>query len=756
MTNEIRLDGCKPVPLASYLKALGILRLVAEQADKDVKGWWRDERFHLKTKLSREGLASFFLNDYAPSPIIAPWNGGSGFYPKDNTAGIKPIEQGDAPRFCKIKSAIQLGRFTVQKLGFQQSPKDDDKHDMIASIRSAAEDELLPWIDAAVAMTTVRLAFPALLGTGGNDGRLDFTNNYFQRLVELFDPATGKPRASDSLFCAAAFGDVVTGVKNAAIGQFAPAEAGGPNSTSGFEGAAGVNPWNFVLMLEGALLTASGVVRRFASEDRSAASFPFAVGAAAAGSGSNSSIEESDARGEFWAPLWNSASGADEVLALFREGRIAQTRRSLQDGVDAALAIGAVGADRRVAAFQRFGFQQRQGLAFLATPLRRHTVHLAPSAQLATDLGMRGWLERVRRQGRSDRTPAQLVAAVRQLEDGLIDLSADSDTALPAQQAIIAIGRIARIAGASNKLREAIAPPPFLRRDWIVACGDSAEVRLASALAGLWLDQRITNREGAQERGGDETDGVYAQQTKKDAYRFRNHITPLAPRGHKDWPAWTDSGASAETVWTEGALVDSLIALALRRSVLATQTLAGGGAFAGAPARSARLADVAGFLACDLDDALIGDLALGFAWVGAKGDLPPTKPSDKASKKNDAPALPLAYTAIKPIFAAPLRNTKPGKDPPPVRSTPKFVPTIAPLLAGGGATEAFRAAIRRAQADGLATPFHDAEITGINARRILAALMFPISGAGLTSCLDRAYPEDLDDHQNERADSDAA
>ena len=36
---EIMLHGCTPEPLMSYLKALGILRLVAEQADPRSTGW---------------------------------------------------------------------------------------------------------------------------------------------------------------------------------------------------------------------------------------------------------------------------------------------------------------------------------------------------------------------------------------------------------------------------------------------------------------------------------------------------------------------------------------------------------------------------------------------------------------------------------------------------------------------------------------------------------------------------------------------
>lgn len=38
------LRGCSPTRLANYLKALGILRLVAEKDDPDARGWSQDER----------------------------------------------------------------------------------------------------------------------------------------------------------------------------------------------------------------------------------------------------------------------------------------------------------------------------------------------------------------------------------------------------------------------------------------------------------------------------------------------------------------------------------------------------------------------------------------------------------------------------------------------------------------------------------------------------------------------------------------
>jgi len=77
------LDGCAPTPLAHYLKALGILRLVSEDkehGDANARGWWEGERFKLATTLDQDALENVFLESYEPAPMLAPWNGTSGFF----------------------------------------------------------------------------------------------------------------------------------------------------------------------------------------------------------------------------------------------------------------------------------------------------------------------------------------------------------------------------------------------------------------------------------------------------------------------------------------------------------------------------------------------------------------------------------------------------------------------------------------------------------------------------------------------------
>jgi CRISPR-associated protein Csx17 len=198
-------------------------------------------------------------------------------------------------------------------------------------------------------------------------------------------------------------------------------------------------------------------------------------------------------------------------------------------------------------------------------------------------------------------------------------------------------------------------------------------------------------------------------------------------------------------VWTEGSLVDSLVTVALRRSVEATRTLAGGGAFAGSWGRLASLADVAAFLNGDVDDSKIAELALGFTWVDVAKGKPAETPHAHRDSNDPREPLPLAYAAIKPIFAP-----QPAKESD-KRKPLKFTPTIAPLLAAGRIGEAVETATRRAQADNFATPFKGMKPVGVDPRRLLASLLFPISEWALQSCQNLAYPAGDKERPNENA-----
>ena len=106
MRYQIVLTGCSPEPFASYLKSLALLRLVSEQKDSSVQGWWERDSFHLESQFDEAKLMRFFLEEYSPTPIVAPWNGGSGFYEGNDLTGREAIRASQSERFRHYRDTI--------------------------------------------------------------------------------------------------------------------------------------------------------------------------------------------------------------------------------------------------------------------------------------------------------------------------------------------------------------------------------------------------------------------------------------------------------------------------------------------------------------------------------------------------------------------------------------------------------------------------------------------------------------------------
>src|SRR4051794_3215576 len=110
--SEIRLDGCTPEPLLSYLKALGVFRLVSEQADPDARLSWCGGVAVLHTKFAGEELTRFILEEYRPTPVIGPWGARSGFYPgsSESTArqALELILSTTDPRFAPYRDTVAV------------------------------------------------------------------------------------------------------------------------------------------------------------------------------------------------------------------------------------------------------------------------------------------------------------------------------------------------------------------------------------------------------------------------------------------------------------------------------------------------------------------------------------------------------------------------------------------------------------------------------------------------------------------------
>lgn len=481
------LRGCVPTALAHYLKALGVLRLVANQVDPKARGYWRDESFHLVTVLDRAALLRFFADRYAPTPLVAPWNGGSGFYSQDNQSGITAIRTVKANRFSPYQTAITLATSAV--LGRDESPKEEAKQALLGECRRTWRGPALAWLDAVIVIDeNLKLSFPSLLGSGGNDGRLDFTNNFMQRLGNLFDMAIDEAPATSSarqLLATALFSDEPHPglLPDAKIGQFLPGSAGGANSTAGFGGKSLINPWDFVLMLEGAVCFGAALSRRIRGGESSQFTAPFSIQGMAVGYGT-AAIGEKTVDGEQWLPLWSQPATFDDLGALIAEGRCQQGRSPVRKPVEMAQAMARHGTARGITAFQRFAFLERNGQANLAIPVGRWQVSSKPHPHQSLADEAAGWIERLEQKSRVDHAPASWRRAARICSEALLGVSRDPQDSRW-RTLFHALGAAERtLATTYAQAREAgLRPLPKLSPGWVDKLGNTRAMRIAVAIA---------------------------------------------------------------------------------------------------------------------------------------------------------------------------------------------------------------------------------------------------------------------------------
>lgn len=520
------LTGCAPAPLAHYLKGLGILRLVAEQKDANARSWWKDEAFHLATSLDRTALERFFLEEYRPTPMISPWNKGGGFVFAANNPALDRLRQSKSSRMEAFRAAIRQADEAITNLsqaddairriktetkvkGLTKAEKDRIKSDpaykarlaeaerhfkqlkegLIPDCRRAWRGPHLTWMDAAMVLNADGEAkFPALLGSGGNDGKNDFTKQYMESLCALVDWNADTLTRQAASWLDSSLGQTPSLASSTGlpVGQFLPGSAGGANMTSGFDASACANPWDYVFLLEGVLAFIPSLSRRTTTNAPMAASAPFAIHTAPSGHASASRTEADSPRGEQWMPLWDQPSTFPELKSLLGEGRVQLGKAPAARPVDFTRAVARLGVSRGIVAFQRFGYLERNGQSNLAVPLGRWQVEPQPQQQLLNDLDRFGWLGRVQRAARDKFAPNSFVTAQRNLEAAIMGVCARGLERSLWQALLLALAEIEEQMVRSHAFtaKQRLRPIPPLSAGWISAADDeSSELRLAVALA---------------------------------------------------------------------------------------------------------------------------------------------------------------------------------------------------------------------------------------------------------------------------------
>ncbi|MGH7738338.1 MAG: type I-G CRISPR-associated protein Cas8g1/Csx17 [Candidatus Tyrphobacter sp.] len=511
----IRLDGCRSDSLLGYLKAVGLLRLLAVQGDAAARGAWDGASFVIETAMSDGDVERFLLTGYSPTPVLGLWNNGAGFDGKDSAAGrtMTHMAATRTPRLEAYRRALTFTRTRYLDTGLMNQYLDGEgkidknkKSDLIRDLRSQCPEEMLPWLDASVIVTADGIGYPYLLGTGGNDGHLDFSVNFAARALDVCgdNPIPESPQLLHDAMYGTARAKLLPG---AAIGQFSPLHAGGANATSGFDAKSLVNPWDYVLMIEGALLFSGSVGRR---TDRSPGRpvFPFALRSVAGGYGSASGAEQ--ARGEVWLPVWDGLASLSSVTDLLRKGRIdipEDGARSVVRGAtlasEAAAAVVTMGVALGVRRLERIAFVQRNGLAFSAAAAGPITVtgeYDRGIAVISRDTA--SWIENLR--GRDLGTSAR--EALRRFDDELFrfpNIPANNSAARAhgRQELLVAVADLDRAIAHRDGFREANRSQP----DILDTLDDGTPLhRLAAAIASLGAARRDTDTRDELRRAEDD------------------------------------------------------------------------------------------------------------------------------------------------------------------------------------------------------------------------------------------------------------
>lgn len=710
---ELVLDGCTPEPLMNYMKALGVLRLVSEQCDREARGCWRNNVFVLSSELDRDGLMDFFLNRYEPTPLVGPWGARSGFYAgspeKKARQALETLLATRGARFALFRETVSRVRDLLKQLNISEKAKDEEKLALLFACRSHLPDEILPWLDTCYVLLGDDRRFPPLLGTGGNEGSGSYFSGFAQQLVACL-----VRRKHDQALETALSGTSQREVyADQTPGHFSPAAAGGVNATQGFEASVATNPWDYLLALEGTCLWASGVVRRYGQSGPRMASFPFTVNVSSVGSISlehNDDVKPKQAKrdiAEVWLPLWVRPASLQELMTLLAEGRASVGDRLATTGLDMVRAATGLGVDRGISEFRRVVFLMRNGQSFLAVPVSTVRVRERESVDLVRQLDP--WLDRVRRACSDKNAPPRLKTALRNVEEAIFEFCVYGGPAF-FQAIVVAVGRAEReLAVSAGKIgKYAVTPVANLSADWIRAGNDnSPEFEIALALSGI-------------------------RDTERKIGPLRSNLEPVV--------VWNSQNGALASKWAEkdravvwnSADLSANLAAVLRRRLMDGKRN-GCANLPLAAANSASLDAIGRFLAGELGEQRIEDLVWGLM-------LFPQIPGilNRVADSSNVLPLPRAYALLKLLFL-PQPLTVNG-----ISRTIKPEPSIVSLLIAGRVGDACQIAMRRLRASGLSPLPHprsggavrdanwrELDLVGRDGQRLAAALLFPLNFASI-------------------------
>ena len=562
------------------------------------------------------------------------------------------------------------------------------KEQIISACRDRLDDCAVEWIDAAVVIDPDgEPQYPPILGTGGNEGRLEYSNGFMKNLKWML---IDYPEVSGSLLKSTLFGEPTDKLQYASVGQYDPGRAGGFNQGCGIETKKfPVNPWTYIFTMEGTIPWASSVSRSQKSIGGGFLRSPFTVRSTPVGYGSSSVQEE--ARAEIWVPLWKRPASYREIRSLLSEGRADLGRTPASNGIEFAEAATSLGIDRGISEFVRYSLLKRRGDNYVALPAGRFPVGFRTESDLLRELNP---LLRIIDRFKRDETPARFTSARRRIDEAIYDTLLHGG-ATHLKYLIAAIGQLEKLISHSGHHGNPIVGRPLsgLHPKWIVAADDgSIEMRIAVALASI--------------RG---TGGVGP---------IRSNLEPVDPQ-----KPWSWGSGRGQISWEGNSFTTCLSSVLARRMMDANRLGTEKNPLYGAIQLCYE--DISALIEGNLDESLIEDLLFGLTWIRweEKTEVSAVR---RELMHHHGWGRPVVHTIVPRSFALLKLLFLPGgirREGEPIIIKPEA--SIIPLLCAGRIMDACTIAGRRLRSTGL-IPITTSFPNGNNGIRITAALLLPI------------------------------
>lgn len=826
MTGHVlELPGCAPEPLGNYLKGLGVFRLIAEQADPKARAWWKGGILHVlqsrwtnsDSTTAESQLIDWLLKGCHFTPLIAPWQTGTGYLPigKRQAGGIALAEllKAEHPGTDYFRDVF---RDFAACVGISL---DHDRSKWLETMRSADVDlsdaqllrglrnrlqssSALKWLDA-VGMSASRSRnydsvrwFP-ILASGGGEASGQYIVNHQLRLKSalLEDQKQSRLRLKASLVARNLIGALEA---NSMGAMYYPSLMKVPNAGQDFlpNPQRRVNPWDFILLLEGTLVWSMAATRRTGITSERA-SFPFYClssfgGSMTIGPKEVEGAENSIAHGELWCPTWSTPSTLSEIQRIFGEGRIQVGDKVCTRSLDFALAMTGLGTDRGIQAFHRYSLLERSGSGRQRTLLAVANGCFAPHRSTGLTLlgDLRDFADSVTANLTDNgQQPRRLMLRRIEFERAWFDATTLTVSGTPQavsqllSDLIVAVGRLMRELGTNTakpgivKIKKSektseklIIPVGNLGNAWANVVGQSdrsCEYHLARAIAGIVPWGEVSN------------DG-----RKHPAVEcLRTNLLPTT-RPWKAWQ-WYDAkrhrGFRDTSVWSRSAPLAVNLAAILRRRLIDAQCGAGDGLPLWG-AYGASFEDLLALWHGEVDEERVADLmhALSLIDAGSWGDTAidnrqqrdePTPDLQTGAvwfdgddqawtrlnpvewhgrrllSKDDLRAafeLPRVYHLLKLCFIGGRLPRRPVEDQTVQRTGEEPFPPkcldVLTLVQAGRLPDAVQLAARRLRAKGYAAVLRDADIPllemDFNQCRCLAGmLLIPVRQSGVCAAL---------------------